>query len=70
MRAYILIIPSDLGNWNVQGLGAGNNMQENEQTLTILSYDTTITHHIYIAFASVEIPIRSTNSRYVGAIEM
>src|SRR5690606_27689419 len=70
MHTYILIIPSDLDRWNVQGLSAGKPMQENEQTLNILSYDTTIVHHIYIAFASIEIPIRSTNSRYVGAIEM
>lgn len=70
MHTYILIIPSDLDSWNVQGLSAGNPMQEMEETLNILSYDTTIVHHIYIAFASIEIPIRSTNSRYVGAIEM
>lgn len=70
MRAYIMIIPSDLENWNVQGLSAGNSITDGFQQINILTYDHKITQHLYIAFASVNLPIRSTNSRYVGAVEM
>lgn len=68
MHACVMLVPVDLSTHNMQGILCGNTMNTQTQQVKLLTYAHKITHHAYLSFFSIDVPSRSTDSKYIGEL--